>query len=247
MTVARDDWLSRIFGHEVYRATLADGSFEDLQAAVNSLVGQGRRTFLFSRVPSYCVDQVGALEVLGFRVVDVNVTSELRMSSGSVACKKAGVEVRLVEPRYYDDTLRIAATCFRYSRFHLDPLVPDATADEVKRAWVSSYIEGRRGEALWLALEDDRPVGFVAVLANETAGERRIVIDLIGVDADWQGRGVGGQLITHVIQTYADECDSIAVGTQVANIPSMRLYQRSGFEVTDTSYIMHLLSEGEGS
>lgn len=248
MTVEKDAWLASIFGYDVYRVTLVDGGLDSLREEIASVLeedGQRRRAFLFARAATERVDLLHALSGLGFQVVDVNVTFERSTSHGAMPVGASTVKVCLAEPRHQGDVLRIAGSCFRYSRFHLDPLVPDGTADGIKRAWVSSYIQGLRGEALWIALIDGRPVGFAAMLAQESGGMRRMVIDLIGVDTDHHGQGVGTQMVASVVDAYAQKCDRVIVGTQAANIPSMRLYERCGFRVASTTYVLHLHSGGE--
>jgi ribosomal protein S18 acetylase RimI-like enzyme len=249
LTIDRDHWLSTIFGYDVYKATLVKGGIENLRGELVPILepeGQGREAFVFSRVDTEKVDNLSALTGMGFEVVDVTVTLDRGTSPALPREVTAPVKMAHVEPRHHEDVLRIAASCFQYSRFHLDPSVSDDVANEVKRAWVSSYIQGLRGETLWLGLLDDRPVGFVAVLAQESEDTHSMVIDLIGVDRDYQGQGVGKQMIAHVIQTYAQECDRFLVGTQVANTRSMRLYERCGFRVVTSAYMLHLHKITEG-
>jgi ribosomal protein S18 acetylase RimI-like enzyme len=146
------------------------------------------------------------------------------------------VVVQDILPAYYDAVLRIAASSFVYSRFHLDPAIPKETAHKVKRAWVNSYIHKMRGERLLVALLDGKPVGFLAVLATPEPGR---VIDLIGVDRAYQGRGVGRALVSFFIADSADRYPLLRVGTQVANVPSMRLYESLGFRIDETAYVLH--------
>lgn len=243
MTVSQDGWLSDIFGYPVYKVVLGDGHRDALCESLRSKSSEP--ALLFARVSTERVDQVGTLSDLGFRVVDVNLTFERPTFLESSIEAGMAVEVSEAEPRDHDDALRIAATCFRYSRFHLDPAVSSEIADEIKRSWVSSYLQGLRGEALWIARIDGRPVGFVAMLAQEAGGGRSMVIDLLGVDRDYQGKGVGTALVSRVINNYRATCDRIVVGTQAANIPSMRLYERCGFRVASTTYMLHRHNEGE--
>lgn len=243
MAIEKDTWLGEIFGYDVYKATLVDGRPGDLCEELAPILdneAHGHSVFLFARVTTERVDQLRALNELGFQVVDVNVTFERRASPSSPLEAATTVEMCSVEPRHHDDVLRIAASCFQYSRFHLDPSVSDCIANEIKRAWVRSYLHGLRGEALWIALLDGRPIGFVAMLAQESEGMRSMLIDLIGVDKNHHGKGVGRQMVAYVIDAHAQECDRLVVGTQVANIRSMRLYERSGFRVASSSYMLHL-------
>jgi ribosomal protein S18 acetylase RimI-like enzyme len=135
--------------------------------------------------------------------------------------------------------VEIAGTCFRYSRFHLDPRVPREIADRIKREWIRNYATKRRGERLLVASLEGRPAGFLAVLASESGGQRIRTIDLVGVAAWAQRRGVGRALVEAFIAASRGVCDVMQVGTQAANIPSMRLYETTGFCMSRSQYVLH--------
>ena len=130
----------------------------------------------------------------------------------------------------------IARECFRYSRFHLDPDTPNELADQVKHNWVRNYFRGLRGDQLFVAWRDGRPAGFLQALnTGKTA-----LIDLIGVSSQCQRCGVAASLMQSFGDYYQDRSDFFQVGTQVTNIASLRLYQKYGFEVSDSTYVLHM-------
>jgi ribosomal protein S18 acetylase RimI-like enzyme len=90
-----------------------------------------------------------------------------------------------------------------------------------------------------VALHDGWPAGFLAVLASDSGGRRTRTIDLIGVDSGFQGRGFGASLVAFFIDRYAEVSDYLQVGTQVANVPSMKLYQKFGFAIVKAQYVLH--------
>jgi ribosomal protein S18 acetylase RimI-like enzyme len=59
------------------------------------------------------------------------------------------------------------------------------------------------------------------------------------VDSTVQGRGFGASLVAFFIERYAGVCDYLQVGTQVANLPSMKLYQKFGFAIVRAQYVLH--------
>jgi ribosomal protein S18 acetylase RimI-like enzyme len=161
------------------------------------------------------------------------------LAGGATAASSRPSAIREITPEHHEAVLRIAATCFRYSRFHLDPLIPVAVANRIKHDWILNYIKKQRGEQLWVALHEDRPAGFLAVLSSDSGGRRTRTIDLIGVDGAFQGRGFGASLVAFFLDRYAGESDYLQVGTQVANIPSMKLYQKFGFAIVRAQYVLH--------
>ena len=217
-----DAWLTEVVGFPVY-AVAADATSSDT-------AGDG---FAYAKVGVDRPGDVARLEGQGFRVVDVNVT--LSRSGGDPPAPAAGIDVGPAHPDEHDRLLEIAAKCFRYSRFHLDPAFADELADRVKREWIRSYVEGRRGIELLAARSGGRPVGFLAVVES---GDAR-VIDLVGVAEADQGRGAGRALVAGFVERHGGQGRELLVGTQIANTPSLRLYSRMGFEVAGASYVLH--------
>lgn len=213
-----DAWLAEVLGRPVY--SLAGDPPRKLPAG-----------FVFARVDAADVRGAQLLEAAGFCLVDTNVTLERSPGPGRVA--PGGIDVGPAQREQAESLLAVAGSCFRYSRFHLDPAIERAEADRVKREWVRSYIEGRRGQELLAASVAGKPVGFLAVL---DAADAR-VIDLVGVASAAQGRGVGGALVAAFVQRYGDSL--LRVGTQVANVPSLRLYAAHGFVPTAAHYVFH--------
>ena len=179
--------------------------------------------FAQAKVPCADVETVSALEDAGFRVVDVNVTLE-RPAGGLGA--PAGVDVGEATARQAGALLDIAGRAFTFSRFHLDPRIPDTTADAIKREWIRSYLDGVRGDRLLAASVGGQVAGFLAQLGN--------VIDLIAVDAPHRGSGAGRALVAALAG------GPIVVGTQAANLASLAFYGALGFTVIDTKYVLHL-------
>jgi dTDP-4-amino-4,6-dideoxy-D-galactose acyltransferase len=243
MRLERDPWLAEILGHDVYRVVWGTESaylgasaetFPDALAAANR-----QAAFYYAKVPSQAVDQVRTLCAAGFFVVDVNVTFERIPDDGPEPQRRPGILVRDMRSTDHTGLLDIAEHCFSYSRFHLDPFFRREQANRIKREWIRNYLLGRRGERLLVAEWHDVPVGFLAVLATEVKGCSCRIIDLIGVSDSHQGRGVGRELVDCFRQVYAGRCDLLRVGTQVANIPSARLYERCGFRVVESAYVLH--------
>lgn len=225
MNCKPDRWLAEMMGQPVFK--------------VDGLPGPDWKPvagFYFAKVP--CHDTPGSerLQQHNFRVVDTAVTFLRRAAA---ACQLPPQECTAEEQ---DSVLELARTSFRYSRFHLDPRVSNALADEIKREWVANYFRGRRGNAVLVARREGRPVGFLAALIANS-GER--VIDLVAVAPAWQGKGVGGELLGQ-FSSWAGTHPCL-VGTQAANLPSIKLYQRHGFELHQTQHVLHLHVGGDSS
>ena len=111
-------------------------------------------------------------------------------------------------------------------------------ADEIKAQWAGNFFKGERGDRLVVAelTEKGRQkiVGF-ALLATPANGQ--VVIDLIAVEEAYRRRGIAAEMIAFVESQFAPAV--IAVGTQVANLPSVRLYEKLGFRLAGTQHVFH--------
>ena len=219
--VREDRWLSDVLERPVFAV---EG---DADAS-----GTPPGALLYAKVPTTDVALAGRLCARGFVPVDVAVT----LSRGPAPAGDPAAEVVTALPDHSAELLDIAGSCFRFSRFHLDPVLPAELAHRVKREWVRSYIEGRRGVELLVALDGGRVAGFLAVLAD---GDAR-VIDLVGVAPAAQGRGFGGALVREFVARHGPRASELRVGTQIANVPSLRLYAAHRFGVSSSSFVLHL-------
>lgn len=241
--IRHDAWFSGVFGRDVFRVEAPAPESCDpaaARAAVARHAAGRAAAFYYAKVDAARPDALRALASAGFFTVDVNVSFLADPARLPAVEAPAGLEIGAAAPADRDEVLRIAATAFRYSRFHLDPLVPDETANRIKRDWTASYLDGRRGERLWVGRVGGRPAAFLAVLALERDGRSVRRIDLVAVDRAAQGRGIGRALTAFFVERYRGSCDRLEVGTQIANAPSIRLYERLGFELFASEYVLHM-------
>lgn len=237
MRFERDPWLTSIFCNDVFRVTDIEQeppiSFDDLTQASDS-----RRSFFYVKVPVERLDLLHALNKSGFKIVDVNVTFECMPRKTDIdVSSRTNVHIARQEDR--DKTLDIAETCFSYSRFHLDPLISTDLANLIKREWVANYFKGERGEQILIAEQNTKPIGFLAITKVISGNKSIRVIDLIGIQSDYRRKGAGRQLIGFFINDSVGKFDLLRVGTQVANVPSMNFYQRCGFQIHESAYVLH--------
>lgn len=238
MTVVPDAWLTAAMGRPSFAVHAANAQPADVVQALGAHEAPAR-AFYFAKVPALELEMVKALEGAGFAVVETSLQFQRPIASGSRPPVPNGVTVSACEPRWKSAVLDIAEHAFRYSRFHVDSCVGHDTANDVKRQWIESYVEGRRGDALLVAHQDDRVLGFNAMLVAERPDHAAAVIDLIAVAPGDQQRGIGGVMIEAAARQYQSRCASLEVGTQAANIPSVRLYERLGFRLVRSQFVLH--------
>ncbi len=236
MIVRRDDWLSGVMAIDAFRVDVTGGADA---AALAAALPAGPASFCYAKIDTLDVVAARMLGAAGFYVAETNMTFDAAPADVVRACGAA--DDRRIDPvdaRSAGAVLEIAETCFRYNRFHLDPAVRRETANRIKREWIQSYIAGVRGDRLFVAFEGAEPSGFLAALVSDAGGQCVATIDLVGVATALQRRGVGRALVGAFARHYAD-LDRLRVGTQAANLASMQLYERAGFTIWRSGYVMH--------
>jgi ribosomal protein S18 acetylase RimI-like enzyme len=217
---------------EVHRVSGAVEKDDDAQAEHglrNVTEGPG---FSYARVPTHDVRTSRLLERGGFHVVDTGITLESR---GLPECGTATTRARLARTEDQAAVEEIARRSFTYSRFHLDPDIPRTLADEIKAQWAGNYFRGQRGDYMVVAECTGHVAGFLQLL---NAHGNVLVIDLIAVEKDHRGQGLAEEMIRLAISTCGHP-QALRAGTQSANIVSLSLYEKLGFRIVSTSYVLH--------
>ena len=244
MRVSEDRWLSEIFEYSVFKIE-SDPAVDTTQASqlVSNHASEQPVAMYYAKIATDQIELVRQLGKAGLYVVDVNMTFGLVDNKGPAHVSSPRYplwSISEINADQHEAVLAIAGSCFRYSRFHLDPLVPRKIANRIKHDWILNYVRGQRGEKLFVASANGKLAGFLAVIATESGEKSGRTIDLVGVDKTFQGQGAGQALGEFFIDYYRDRCDFLTVGTQGANVPSIRLYQKLGFSLIKSEYVMHM-------
>ncbi len=236
----RDDaWLGEVLEVPCYRAVQFDGGMNADKVRERMLSkADGKSAFFFAKIPTAEIGFVTTLTRAGFDVTDVNVTLDWADENGLSGADVGDVEIGRASETDSLEIENVAGRCFAYSRFHLDPLISTTQANEVKRQWARNACRGRAA-TVYAARRGGELAGFLAVATSDAGGAKDAIIDLIGVDAGHQGRGVGRSLSRAFIGDWRSKADRLRVGTQISNIPALRLYESLGFRLSETSYVLH--------
>lgn len=219
MQAQKDTWLSDIFTLPVFNVKSGGEGRLELPSSC----------FAYSKVGVDKISSMKDLGAKGFYIVDTNVTF---ISNGRANISlPLDISVRKAEPKDEQAVRNIAATSFTKTRFHADPLIDCKIANKIKEEWAGNYFSGARGDEMLIAEKDGKVIGFNQILIRDNIA----IIDLIAVDKDYQGRGVGKAMIAELQSSYA----RVRVGTQLANNGSIALYEKMGFAFENASYVMH--------
>jgi GNAT superfamily N-acetyltransferase len=115
--------------------------------------------------------------------------------------------------------------------------------------WKASQAEAVRSSCtnrerdVYVAVADGRPVGFVVVALN-AFHERMGVIEIIGVDPDYQRRGVSSRLTDFATEHMRSRGMDIAVvetGGDPGHAPARAAYETAGFTLLPIARYFRLL------
>lgn len=232
-----DQMFSQVMGYPAYKLNLSQDLLgaEDPAALLAPL--HAGRSFAYAKVEVTDWAACRFLSRQGFSLVDTSTTFDKSIERGQSLSGNSSL--RFAEMDDQQATVRVARTSFRFSRFHQDPLFPKPLADEIKATWAGNYFRGQRGQAMVLAFINGQLVGFLQLLykPNPEQGQD-MVIDLIAVDENYRRRNVARDLIVYA-ESECPPDKNVYVSTQLANIPSMRLYEGLGFRMHAAQHVFH--------
>jgi ribosomal protein S18 acetylase RimI-like enzyme len=243
-------WESGLLGLPVYQIHFRpDGAVAGLASIQDSLRRidesfSDTRALLCARLPATDGVRVRALEEAGFHLMECYLTLRHALDALPSPWEEDGIGP--ATPAELPALRRIAAESFQYSRFHMDPRIGREKAALTRSEWVENAVKG--GDKTVLTIRSQRVstekieiAGFVCIRIPSGSGAKKTgVLDLIAVHPDYQGRGLGLALTRACLEACRREgCQSVEVGTQAHNIPSIRLYETVGFRLSGAAYSYH--------
>ena len=233
-----DQWLFEIMDTAVY-CLIVDDNFikevSDLKSTDHLQLPQIQSgpIFIYTKVPPLSTNLIKFITKIGFNLVDTNIVFDKPMLvRKEIPNNKCSLRFALPEDESY--VVELARNNFVYSRFHLDNDILLPVANKIKAEWARNYFAGLRGYKMVISLVNDVIVGFLLLLKSG----KNLIIDLIAVDNRHQRRGIASDMIAYV-EFHLDCFSSIQVGTQLANVPSIRLYEKIGFRARMSNYVFH--------
>lgn len=233
-----DPWLASLLHRTVYKLEVGDPFTSKIQedALFSKELNQvlSEKVFLYSKVQTSASARISLLQDLGFKLVDTNLTFEKKI--GAMRPENLDGNVRFADAAEEDAVAKIARESFKFSRFHLDRNIDKDVANLIKEEWVRNFFRGKRGDHLVVAASSGKIGGFLQLLLNKEPD--LMTIDLIAVDHGSRGQGFGRDMITFCEAKFPERT-RFHVGTQVANVPSVRMYESMGFRLVNSVYVFH--------
>lgn len=242
-------WDTNYFGMKMGEFKLPEESEEllsqtELRELLNTADEAGYR-FLLCQLKLTEQTMFNVLLNLGARLGDILVTLEQKISLNPPQAIFKGIEFKEAELITKAQTadlaeLRLlAGESFAYSRFFQDQQFESLDVRGMYLAWLDEILAGQAEIAV--IKEAQGLQGFITL---EAVNESVAKIGLLAVKAEARGKGYGQALLNWSQQTAIKTgFTSIEVGTQLMNYPALRLYEKSGFQIRQAKYRLHLWLE----
>lgn len=154
----------------------------------------------------------------------IQLTGELELSASDV----------VADPAVLATIGSITVAAIRTSHLHGDPRLPAARTRALYAEWARNDARGR-AQQTFIARRRGVVVGYLTALRSCDIA----VIDLVAVDPQCHGQGVGTALVASFVTWAFENGLAMRVGTQATNRASV-LYERFGFAPAARHATFHL-------
>jgi RimJ/RimL family protein N-acetyltransferase len=230
------EWDSSFFGFRIGQAAREKLSPRRGQAILEWSQANSVRCLYFLADPK-SAETADAAHRLDFKFIDVRVQLSLE---GHVQNGFKASEFELRPTRASDIAALqvIAREAHQDSRFFFDINFPRARAQDLFSTWIAADCKGRADKVFTVDRKSSGPLGYVTCNLNRNSDTGRI--GLVGVAAEFRGKGVGKMLISGALQWFRSVgVQKVSVVTQMRNVAAQRLYQAAGFRTDSVGVWYH--------
>lgn len=227
------DWDSDFFGFLVAHVGSISDEIEVWKEILEELKNQNIKLAYWMVQPDNLLFQEFARENNGI-LVDIKTTYSIQISSNNFPSEKSIEVIAKNDPNA--ELLNLAVQCGAYSRFAIDKNIPVNKFEELYKLWIINSLNKSMADDVLIYKAENKIVGLITVYQKNKVGN----IGLIGVDADYRGKGIGKALINAAKNYFiAKGIHKIHVVTQGQNLSACRLYENTGFSVLERSEFYH--------
>src|SRR4029453_4440210 len=186
------NWDSSFFGFPIARVMSETLSQKSGRAIIEWSQANSVRCLYFLADPK-SAETADAAHRLDFKFIDVRVELSLE---GDVqnGFKASEFELRPARASDIAGLQVIAREAHQDSRFFFDTNFPRARAEDLFATWIAKDCKGRADKVLTVGGKSSGPLGYVTCNLNRNSDTGRI--GLVGVAAEFRGKGAGKTLIS---------------------------------------------------
>jgi hypothetical protein len=235
--------FGRIAPFLIYRAS--SEARAELVRVLLAEAGKAGYQHLITRVDGSEYEAVRALLDAGFLIVDCSVKMSGRIEAVPVLARPsraAGMSIRPYQSADLPVMQRIVASSHPHNHYYNDPWLSHEGTDRLFAAWIERCCEKMRSNAFVLEHRGEAR-GFIIYLhpqrLNQRMGTKLIILDLVCLDRETQGGGVGRWLIAETLRGFAPAASMVELRTSQNNYPALNCYADLGMRIVSTDFILH--------
>ena len=138
--------------------------------------------------------------------------------------------------KYILDLYQLAFESGKFSRFKLDDGFTQNQFEDLYKKWVDNSINKAFADDVLVYQIEDKIVGFVTYRVHTDFA----TIGLIATHPEFQGQGIGKQLIKEVEQKLINtNCFELRIPTQESNLQAYNFYSKQGYQIIESTTIKH--------
>jgi ribosomal protein S18 acetylase RimI-like enzyme len=140
------------------------------------------------------------------------------------------------EPLKPDLLFNLAYESGKYSRFKCDAFFKESEFERLYQTWVINSVNKTFGHKVFYIVDKQIPIAFATLNLNGPKGQ----IGLIAVGEQYQGQGLGKQLLKHIEMYCATQnIPTLNIPTQAQNKNAVGFYKKLGYNIIQREIIQH--------
>lgn len=216
--------------------------FDEIDREALRTIREARSDVAIVRIPSEKIDQLAKLELFGVSplVTDTLVYYGCDLANHEISeIKNQDLEFRLATAEDRGRLPRLVGEIFAGYKNHYagNPLFSSSDILDGFMEWGLSYLQENKNYICWVLYDGERPVAFANCKQDGDCFEGV----LFGVDSEYSGRGIYGDLINFTQRDAVHRgCKRMIVSTQIQNLAVQGAWVRRGFRLYKSWNTVHL-------
>jgi dTDP-4-amino-4,6-dideoxy-D-galactose acyltransferase len=225
-------WDSEFFGFKVAKITEGCISLDSFAETYLNMTNEGIK-LIYWPASTDCKHQSELSEKFQGLLVDIKTTYSIELSNiDEIVTKTEVLKSKIPDKKI----IEIAIQCGEYSRYKVDPGIPEEKFEELYKLWMIKSLNGEMADDVIVSKINDAVAGLITVYCKNNIGS----IGLVGVHSNFRGKGIGGELIKASLSYFKKmNCTKASVVTQGKNEAACRLYETYGFKVQNQANFYH--------
>ncbi|MGN7391180.1 GNAT family N-acetyltransferase [Bacillus safensis] len=234
-------WESGIFDQHIFHVKFVEAesasSFQELMERFINWMRTEKCDFFFLRLEASDLVKNRIVQRLS-HVYYVGGLTRLEAPPVHMELPSAGedVVISLPDEKDYDEAVSLAHQAFGKSRYALDPFLDQNVVQHFFQEWMRNNLLGRADINLAAKVNDE----VIGLIQGVTKGDE-LVLDLLSIRPDAQGKGIGKKLVMAIIKaSYESGHRFMSAGTQMHNTTAIQLYEKLGFRTKNAFLYYHV-------